>query len=346
MMTVSLNPNDSGLAERARLQVSAIAPSEGMEAASRQLPDADVRLELRDKDLVHAQCSLWWKRTPVWGDHRVGLIGSYFANSDEGSRLVEYACRVLREQGCTYAIGPMDGNTWRAYRFVTRRGNEPRFLFEPDNPTEWVDHFLRCDFQPIARYFSALNEDLSVVDPRIERARRRSTASNLVIRPINQKSIEEDLHHIYWVTRTAFRENLLYVDLEESEFIGNYRAWVGKIPLELILIAEDASQPVGFVFAVPNMLEAPNLPEMVHSNSAPTAKSPIRTVIVKTLAVLPERRYAGLGQMLLAEVQLRAQRMGFERAIHALVRDTPHLRRISARYARPIREYTLFGRTL
>jgi hypothetical protein len=53
-----------------------------------------------------------------------------------------------------------------------------------------------------------------------------------------------------------------------------------------------------------------------------------------------------LGQLLLAEVQRRAHDLGFSRAIHALVRDWSHLRRISSRYAQPIREYTLFARVL
>ena len=71
-----------------------------------------------------------------------------------------------------------------------------------------------------------------------------------------------------------------------------------------------------------------------------------QTVIIKTLAALPDRCYAGLGQLLLAEVQRQAHRLGFQRAIHALVRDSIHLRRISGRYAQVIREYTLFARVL
>ena len=69
-------------------------------------------------------------------------------------------------------------------------------------------------------------------------------------------------------------------------------------------------------------------------------------MIIKTLAVLPQRPYAGLGNVLLDRVQTRAGRLGYTRVIHALMRDVPNMRRISGRSARPIRRYVLFGREL
>jgi hypothetical protein len=72
----------------------------------------------------------------------------------------------------------------------------------------------------------------------------------------------------------------------------------------------------------------------------------IATVIVKTLAAVPDRTYAGLGQLLLAKAQQQAREQGFSAAIHALVRDVGPMRRISGRYARPMRRYTLFAKVL
>jgi hypothetical protein len=69
-------------------------------------------------------------------------------------------------------------------------------------------------------------------------------------------------------------------------------------------------------------------------------------MIVKTLGVLPRRDLAGLGQQLLASVHRQGLRLGYRRAIYALVYDSLPLRRLSARYASPIREYALFGKAL
>jgi GNAT superfamily N-acetyltransferase len=102
---------------------------------------------------------------------------------------------------------------------------------------------------------------------------------------------------------------------------------------ELVLLAEHAGRPVGYVFVVPDLLAAQR-------------GEPVTTVIVKTLAVLPGRAYAGLGAVLLAEVHAAARRLGFRRAMHALMHETNTSRNLSAHYAATIRRYALFLRRL
>ncbi len=271
--------------------------------------------------------SLWWTETPALNDDRVGMIGHYSSSGEGACSFLDFACRQLSAQGCTLAVGPIDGSTWRSYRLITSFGDEPRFIFEPDNPPEWVEHFTGSGFEPLAHYFSAINDDLTLTDPRVERRAARLTQTGITLRQIRIDAIEDDLRRIFAVSRVAFRDNLLYSDPDEVELLETYRSLLGKVPLELILLAEDSGRPVGFVFAVPD-------------------GNRNRTLIIKTLAALPHRQYAGLGQMLLAEVMRRAHEMGFSRAIHALIRDAGHLHRITDRYARPIREYMLFARVL
>ncbi len=273
------------------------------------------------------RCSLWWNRMPALNDHRVGMIGHYSSSGEGACAFLDYACRQLSAHGCTIAVGPIDGSTWRSYRLITSFGDEPRFFLEPDNPPEWVEHYTGSGFEPLAHYFSAINDDLTRTDPRVEQRAVRLAQAGITLRPIHAEAIEDDLRRIFTVSRIVFRDNLLYADPDEADLLETYRSLLGKMPLELILLAEHAGHPVGFVFAVPDGNEK-------------------RTLIIKTLAALPHRQYAGLGQMLLAEVMRRAHEMGFSRAIHALVRDSGHLRRITDRYARSIREYTLFARVL
>jgi len=301
------------------------------EELARHKPDAHLALVANES--VCGRCSLWWNGTPTWKEHRVRMIGHYTAGPTGAGALLERACRQLANQGCTLVVGPIDGSTWQSYRLITRFGDEPRFFLEPDNPPEWVVQFSENGFEPLARYFSALNCDLTRVDPRIERHAARIAKAGITVRAVRGESFAEDLRRVLAVAKAAFRDNLLYSDPDETEFVETYHPLLGKAPLELILLAEHAGRPVGFAFAVPD-----------HNEQA--RGLPARTVIVKTLASLPHPEYAGLGQLLLARVQRRAHELGFSRAIHALVRDAPHLRRISGRCARPFREYTLFARVL
>jgi GNAT superfamily N-acetyltransferase len=294
---------------------------------------ADGHWLLAGEEEVRGSCSAWWNNTPALQGARVGIIGNYTMHGPAGGELLDEVCRHLARQGCTVAVGPMDGSTWRNYRLTTWQGDEPWFALEPDNPPEWPRQFVSCGFTPLARYFSALNENLRQTDPRVERQAQRLSALGITIRPIARDRLADDLRKIWNVARQAFAGNLLYSELSEQEFFDLTGPLVERVPLELVLLAEEASRPVGFVFALPDFREA-------------LRGAPPRTIVVKTLAALSSRRTAGVGQALLARVQQQALALGFERAIHALVRDTGPLRRISARTARPIREYTLFAKAL
>lgn len=115
--------------------------------------------------------------------------------------------------------------------------------------------------------------------------------------------------------------------------MGQYRAIRTRVNPELVLVAEEAGRPVGYVFATPDFAQAQRGEIM-------------STVIVKTLAVLPGRAWAGLGALLLGEVHAAAHQLGFKRAIHALMHETNTSRNLSAHYAKTIRRYTLFSKRL
>src|SRR5258708_2255008 len=101
-------------------------------------PDAHW-LGLNSDGCPTARCSLWWQQTPFFSGHRVGLIGQYAAADFSAARaLLDYACNQLQQHGCTLAIGPMDGNTWRRYRLVTDPGTRPAFFLEPSHPADWA----------------------------------------------------------------------------------------------------------------------------------------------------------------------------------------------------------------
>ncbi|NJO83695.1 MAG: hypothetical protein HC828_13420 [Blastochloris sp.] len=86
-----------------------------------QQPDASVLL--RDNiGAMMARCSLWWRATPPHHIERVGVIGHYAVRDAEAATaLLTFACEYLAEQGCTLAIGPMDGTTWQRYRLSPSR---------------------------------------------------------------------------------------------------------------------------------------------------------------------------------------------------------------------------------
>jgi L-amino acid N-acyltransferase YncA len=226
----------------------------------------------------------------------------------------------------------MDGNTWRRYRAVTERGVEPTFFLEPDNPDTWPGEWQAAGFEPQAAYFSGLNPDLSRDDPQVTRAGERLMSRGMRLRTFDAKDFEKELRIIYDLSVRCFTSNFLYTPISEAEFLAQYSAIREMIRPELVMIAEMEGEPVGFVFAIPDVLQK--------------HRGPIDTVIVKTVAVLPERRCAGAGVWLVQEANRAARNLGYRRAIYALMHESNNSLNISARFGAPFRRYTLFARKL
>lgn len=283
---------------------------------------------------VAARCSLWFTRTPAFGRHRVGLIGHYAAHNRVAARMVlEHACEELARQGCTLAVGPMDGSTWRHYRLITERGSEPPFFLESDNPAEWPADFTGQGFAPLARYHSALADEIHADDPRIERVASRLSRQGFAIRPLMLACFEPELSRMFRIAAASFASSFLYTPIAEQEFIAQYAPLLPYVKPELALIAERDGDPAGMVFAIPDWAQAGR-------------GTSVDTFIVKTLAVAPRYRGRGLGSVLLQRANQAAHRLGFRRAIHALMRDENESTRISARHAAVFRRYTLYQRPL
>jgi GNAT superfamily N-acetyltransferase len=227
----------------------------------------------------------------------------------------------------------MDGNTWRRYRLVTEVGTEPPFFLEPTNPPEWPAWWREAGFSPLAEYYSSATRDLAARDARLEGVKARLAAAGVALRPLEAARFEDELGGIHDVSIESFRDNFLYTPLPREEFIAQYRDVEARIRPELILLATQAGRTVGFVFALPDWAQAKR-------------GEPVTTMIVKTLAVRPGRAYAGLGAWLLDEAQAAGARLGFRRAIHALMHETNRSRNLSAHTADTIRRYTLLARPL
>lgn len=283
-----------------------------------------------------ARCAVWYRGAiPEISGEQLGVIGRYECPGPS-SGLLEMACAFLRGKGCTRVVGPMDGNTWQPYRFVTDDpSGEPPFFLEPSNPPEYPKHWRDAGFEPYATYRSTITSDLGVSDPRACRIAERLGASGVRLRPIDPTRMESELESIYALSLESFRHNVLYTPLEKVRFMAQYERLVPAIHPQLATMAEGKDGTlVGFCFALPDLCEAQR-------------GVGVRTVVVKTAAVRPGRAWAGLGVHLLENCHATARTLGFTRAIHALMEDGNASRMISeAHRATVLRRYTLFSKSL
>jgi L-amino acid N-acyltransferase YncA len=318
--------------EVASLGAGAVPPVDAT-LAVRHAPD--LHLALREGNGLAARCSLWWRATPPWPDAKLGVVGHYAAARDEdGVRLLGTASEELARAGCGLAVGPMDGNTWRSYRLVTERGTEPPFLLEPDTPDSWRRHFELAGFAPLATYHSSLATAPFERDPRIPAVAARLLAAGVSLRDVDLARFEAELASIHELSVASFTRNFLYTPIDRAEFVAQYLPVAPRVDPRLVFVAEHAGRVIGFLFAIADWLEA-----------ARTGKPPT-TVIVKTVAVDPTRRFGGLGSWMVAVAHERAEALGYRRAIHALMHDANNSSNISRRYGAVMRRYALYSRPL
>lgn len=307
----------------------------GFEVELLDLHSPDTHLLCMDRNgAPQARCSLWWHTTPALPNEKVGLIGHYAAADDAPAQvLLEHASKELAEAGCTLAVGPMDGNTWRSYRFVTEPGTEPAFFLEPANPPEWPGQLIAYGFRPLAEYSSALTLDLTRHDQRLDRAWHRLEDNGVSVRALDIDRFDSELDAIYTLSLESFSQNFLYTPMAREEFRAQYAKVRPLVVPELTLMAEQKGQLVGFLFGLPDMAQK-------------TRGEEISTFIIKTVAVRPGRSSAGLGSVLVNRAQARAHELGYRRAIHALMHESNRSLNISRHYGETIRRYTLFKRSL
>lgn len=296
----------------------------------REHPDACLAVAPAEGAVPLAWCSLWWKNAPQLPGERTGCLGHFASSSPTASAaLLEAAEARLREAGCTLAVAPMNGNTWRSYRFVTGlRDSRAPFFLEPWNEPAWPEEFRSAGFGALATYSSSLTP-LAEDGRDLAKLEERLAQRGVAIRSIDPARFRDELGSLFELSLAAFADNFLYAPIERSEFLELYGGIEALVVPGFVLLAESASgEAIGFVFALPDPGER-------------------GTLIVKTLAVHPRFRHLGLGSVLVERVHSAAREREFSAAIHALQHESNSSRKITARSrGRRIREYTLFAKSL
>ena len=319
-----------------------------------QLPTPNAHWVLQEAGQTLACCSLWWnsfhqtfdpKGQAIPGQNpqteaspdRIGTIGHLKATCPQAAlTLLNHACDELRQRGCTLALGPMDGTTWHAYRCATDWRNGPPFWGEPTLDPSWVDWFTQAGFTPVMTYESRLCTNLRQTWPPRRRRHRLPPISLGSAQGIDPADL---LPQIYPLVMASFRRQPFFQPLPQEVFYQHYRPLLSHLDPRLVQLAwaSDGSaltlpdkKLVGLVLSMPDQLAPTDPPRL----------------IIKTLAILPDRAYAGLGYSLLEAAHQAAAQQGYTQAIHALMHRNNVSLNLSRRYSQPFREYMLMGKRL
>jgi GNAT superfamily N-acetyltransferase len=281
---------------------------------------------------VCAEAALWWRETPQVEGVRVGAIGQFKADDAATAQvLLTAATDFLRQKGCKLAVGPLNGNTWRTHRLVVQSDGRGPFLLEPRHLQEHPSWWEGAGFSTLSRYSSSVMPLTG--EEAISAAVKSRLLRSVTVRPLDPVHYDEELRRIYEVSLKSFSANFLYTPLEEAGFVASYQKVRERVDPDLVRIAERDGQACGFIFGIADLEAA--------------ARGEKPAVIVKTLAVDPAARCAGLGSLLVDELHRISQEKGYTEAIHALQHEGNTSLKITGRHHGTVfRRYALFAKRL
>lgn len=277
-----------------------------------------------------ASAALWWENVPSHPEGKAGTIGAWIPGTeDEKHRLLRSAVAELSARGCKVALAPMDGNTWRRYRFVTWSDGRPPFFLEPFSPPDSAVPFLAGGFEVLERYSSGA-VDLARPGPDLSAIRQKLETRGVTFAPMTADEFPGALREIHGLSLASFARNVYYTPLHWNDFAPIYEPLRPLILEGLVWTARDDEGLAAYLFAVPDRLDPGG-----------------STVILKTLASRPDPALAGIGSLLTGLAHDAAAAMGFTTAIHALEHESNQSQRLSRRFgAATFRHYALLGRRI
>lgn len=271
----------------------------------------------------HGQVTLWLDG-PVWDDHpKVATVGKCKFNTVEGgTRLLAEAAALAKSKGATALIGPMEGDTWHAYRLISDRGTQSPFLMEPASADHDEAAFKTAGFNVISSYFSASAPMSALPGP------KPKDTDVFTIETWDGTDPDALFTQVYQLSCAAFADNPFYKHIDLEDFLAMYLPMVPLLKQDLILFARDSTGAlVGFLFGIPNYAEGPNP----------------ASVILKTYASSQK----GAGHWLSYQFYANAKAMEFDTVIHALMHDDNlSAIRSGLNGADVFRRYALMGRSL
>lgn len=257
---------------------------------------------------------------PQWSEIPTAAFGDFSCKTqDSGAEIIAQAIEKVRATGIKQIIGPMNGDTWHNYRFVTETDNSPSFLLEPTNKPHEVKVFMDAGFENISDY-------CSMRVPLTQTAQNTPhPTSDFTIETWDGENPEHFIKQVFAISAQAFTKNAFYKPINESDFLEMYLPIIPMVKKELIFFARRPdSSLAGFLFGIPNYAEGPNA----------------RSVIIKTYASLSK----GAGQHLIFAFHKAALSLGYETAIHALMHNNNQsAARSAAESAYIFRRYELLG---
>ena len=298
--------------------------------------DGFTKIRIIEDFIDTASGTCFYSRTPEVDGKHIGAIGELkIDNKEVGLELLNKCEEIFKEKGISKIVAPMNGNTWKQYRTLKESTEEPPFLMENVSPIEFNEIFEAAGYYETGTYTSTKGRISDFYNENVlDEIEKIIKDEGIVIRILDKTNGVEDLRKIYNVSVKSFARNPFYTPIEERDYLEQYTNYLDKVDEDFILLAEKDGKEVGFLFAIPNLIEI-------------QSKGKIETLVLKTIAVLPEYESLGIGNVMTRMIARKAIDKGYKNWIFAFMyKDNTSQKLAQRNGTHIIRKYALYGKDI
>ncbi|MEE3349370.1 MAG: hypothetical protein VZR09_04955 [Candidatus Gastranaerophilaceae bacterium] len=296
---------------------------------SENTSDCEKLFIVKEDEKILARAAIIYNAGLSYKNYKTLQVGFFEAENNYNAVkfLFDEIKKYAKNNGYDYLIGPINGSTWKKYRITLPSNNLP-FLMDDYNKPYYAKLFEDYGFETISNYTSSITNNLNNDYSRLEKFEKIFENKGIKIRKFNPEKFEEDIRKIYDVSVQSFVNNFLYTPIEFEIFYKMYEPVKNFLNPEWILIAEDENNsPLAFIFGFDNLFSREK-----------------KSLVVKTLAQVPDYKYKGIGSYLTELLHKKAYLAGYDNIIHALMHESNVSANILA--GELYHEYKLYGAKL
>jgi len=264
----------------------------------------------------------------------------------------------LRDAGATALVGPINFNTFHAYRLrIDADLNQPAFAGEPFNPAYYERFLQNLGFKPRVYYRSQFSE-LSDREVKVIEQHGEKYATLLSDKGFRFSSVDENLwlsrlDELYRASSDIFGENLGFQQIGYEDFraYAGHRLYERLCPRSTIFAFDKEDRIAGVHLAIPDYSSLmPSTPlhargEFKFCFERDFCRLSNPGLIVKTIGVLPDHRRHGLLRTLMVHA-LRAAVGHYGWVCGATAREDNPSNLGGAPIMTDVRRYALFWKRL
>lgn len=216
--------------------------------------------------------------------------------------------------------GPVNGSIWHQYRCIKETDKSEFFKSELFSESYYYDFLSSRKPSSEIMYHSGHREKFDAILQAGQPAFDKLSLIGIDVQEVEPGSIEI-LSTIASISRNVFKNSWGYVELNQKEFLRLYSSDKLTANTTRIYLLTKNDQIIGFCGAF---------------------KEDDKTLICKTIAILPEYQGMGLGNALAFKVHKDARERGVKKIIYALIRDGNNIKNFPKEDALVFRRYAAF----